>query len=115
MTDLYAPEGEAEERNQARSTQRYEVFNPDHSVGVACDLTGAIVGLHLGDEIRDNSESWLSAEIVRVARLAYLKSLAGRRTEMARNGVLPHVLDALDMPTQAQYLAMENAEFGDQF
>ena len=113
MTDLFAPESDAAEEFPARSRDICEVFNPDHSVGVACNLGGAIVGLYIGDAVRDNTDAWLAAEIVRVARLAYQQSQVGRRLEMARNGVLPHVLDALDLPTSARYLAMENAEFGD--
>ena len=113
MTDLFAPESDAAEDFPARPPDICEVFNPDHSVGVACNLGGAIVGLHIGDAVRDNTDAWLAAEILRVARLAYQKALLGRRLVMTRDGVLPHVLDGLDLPTQAKYTAMESTEFGD--
>lgn len=90
----------------------YEVFNPDYSVGVACDRSGAIVGLHLGDEVWENTDSWLAAEILRVAKLAYLKSRAGRRAELLDNGGSPRLADAMGLPTEAAYTLAEKAEFG---
>ncbi|MGQ4617284.1 hypothetical protein [Nocardia sp. R7R-8] len=93
-------------------TSIYEVFNPDYSVGVACDRSGTIVGLHLGDEVWENTDSWLAAEIVRVARLAYQKSRVGRRAELLYNGALPRLADSLGLPTEAEYHLMEKAAFG---
>lgn len=90
----------------------YEIFNPDYSVGVACDHVGWIVGVHLGDEVWENTDMWLAAEIVRVARFAYLRSQVGRRAEMLANGVLPHVADSLGLPTEAEYQRQWQEEFG---
>ncbi|MFQ6396932.1 hypothetical protein ACLMAJ_26165 [Nocardia sp. KC 131] len=93
----------------------YEVFNPDYSVGVACDRSGLVVGLHLGHEVWDNSDEWLAREVVRTARLAYLKSRVGRRAELLHDGALPSLADSLGMPTAAQYDLLEKAEFGRDF
>ncbi len=90
----------------------YEVFNPERSVGVACGRDGEVVGLHLADEARDNGDQWLAAEIMRVARLAHLKSRVGLRAEMEYNGARPYTVDSFDLPTESAYRAMENAEFG---
>ncbi|MEU7632700.1 hypothetical protein AB0C34_22350 [Nocardia sp. NPDC049220] len=93
----------------------YEVFNPDYSVGVACDPSGMIVGLHLGDEVWENTDDWLAAEILRVARLARLKSQVGRRAELLYNGALPRLADSLGLPTEAEYTLAQKAEFGESF
>ncbi|MFX0574685.1 hypothetical protein [Nocardia nepalensis] len=90
----------------------YEVFNPDHSVGVACDRSGEVVGLHITDDARDNGDTWLAAEIVRLARLAHLKSRVGLRAEMEHNGTRPYTIDSFDLPTEASYRVMEETEFG---
>ncbi|ONM46350.1 hypothetical protein [Nocardia donostiensis] len=90
----------------------YEVFNPDHTVGVACDRDGEIVGLHITDEARENGDTWLAAEIVRIARLAHMKSRLGLRKEMEHRGARPHTIDSFDLPTEAGYRTMENQEFG---
>lgn len=97
-----------------RSAPVFEVFNPDYSVGVACGIAGEIVGVHLGEEIWENTDAWLAAEIVRVARLAHMKSQVGRRLALLENGALPHVADARELPTEAEYRRMEKAEFGDE-
>jgi hypothetical protein len=93
----------------------YEAFNPSYSVGVACNRSGMIVGLHLGDEVFEHADDWLAREIVRVARLAYLKSRVGRRGELLDNGGLPRLADSLGLPTEAEYNIIEKAEFGDGF
>ncbi|MFF3569891.1 hypothetical protein [Nocardia jiangxiensis] len=93
-------------------TMTYEVFNPDHSVGVACGRDGEIVGLHITDDARDNGDAWLAAEIVRLARLAHQKSRVGLRAEMEFNGTRPYTIDSFDLPTESAYRAMEAAEFG---
>ncbi|MGW5754881.1 hypothetical protein [Nocardia rhamnosiphila] len=92
----------------------FEVFNPDYSVGVACDAAGVIVGLHLSDEIVEQSDAWLAAEIVRLARLARMKSEVGRRRVLLDNGMLPHAADARGLPSEADYRRAEAAEFSDQ-
>ncbi|MEU2040659.1 hypothetical protein [Nocardia niwae] len=112
MTDLEASAGAGGEAPPDWQNLVYEVFNADYSVGVACDRSGVIVGLHIGDEVWENTDAWLAAEIVRVARLAHEKSRVGWRTEMQYHGVLPHVAEAYGLPTEAQYMAMEKAEFG---
>ncbi|WP_328392074.1 hypothetical protein [Nocardia sp. NBC_00416] len=98
-----------------RNSPVYEAFNPDYSVGVGCNLFGVIVGVHLGDEVWENTDAWLAAEIVRVARLAHLKSQVGRRSVLSARGALPHVLDEQGLPTEADYQRIEKAEFGDVF
>lgn len=90
----------------------YESFNPDRSVGVACNRNGQIVGLYLDDDARDNGDTWLATEIVRVAALAYQKSRVGLRAEMAFNGTPTYTLDSFGLPTETEYNAMEEAEFG---
>ncbi|MEV2226063.1 hypothetical protein AB0E01_40285 [Nocardia vinacea] len=94
------------------SDRIYEVFNPDYSVGVACEQSGRIVGLHVGDDVWENTDSWLADEIQRVARLAYLKARVGRRAELLDRGVAPVVADALELPTEAEYRLQEKAAFG---
>lgn len=93
-------------------TMTYEVFNPDHTVGVACDRDGEIIGLHLTAEARDNGDDWLAAEILRLARLAHLKSRVGLRVEMEYNGTRSFTVDSFDLPTEAAYRAAEAAELG---
>jgi hypothetical protein len=90
----------------------YEVFNPDHTVGVACNRDGEVIGMHITDEARDNGDTWLSEEIVRLARLVHMKSRVGLRTEMERKGSRPYTVDAFDLPTENSYRATEQAEFG---
>ncbi|MEV6427509.1 hypothetical protein [Nocardia sp. NPDC051463] len=93
-------------------SRTFEVFNPDHSAGVACDRDGEIVGMHIADDALDNGDDWLAAEILKLARLAHAKSRVGLRNEMQRNGSLPYTIDSFDLPTEASYRAMEDAEFG---
>ncbi|WP_280454747.1 hypothetical protein [Nocardia brasiliensis] len=93
-------------------TMVYEVFNPDHTAGVACNRDGEVVGLHITDEARENGDNWLATELLRLARLAHAKSRVGLRAEMAHKGTLPSTIDAFDLPTEASYRAMEQAEFG---
>ncbi|MFQ6230286.1 hypothetical protein [Nocardia sp. NPDC002869] len=90
------------------------MFNPDYSVGVACDRAGIVVGLHLGDEIVEHSDAWLAAEILRLARLARMKSEVARRQSLIDNGMLPHAVDARGLPRESNYRAAEAAAFGDQ-
>lgn len=92
-------------------SRTYEVFNPDHSVGVGCDRDGEIIGLYITDDARDNGDDWLAREIVRLARLAHTKSRVGLRAEMEYNGTRPYTIDSFDLPTEASYRAMEEAEF----
>ncbi|WP_406271768.1 hypothetical protein OH799_31405 [Nocardia sp. NBC_00881] len=90
----------------------YEVFNPDHTAGVGCDRDGEIIGLHITDDARDNGDTWLAAEIVRLARLAHMKSRVGLRAEMEYKGTRSYTIDSFDLPTEASYRAMEESEFG---
>ncbi|MBF6414589.1 hypothetical protein [Nocardia cyriacigeorgica] len=99
----------------AAETVHYEVFNPDFSVGVACDRSGMIVGIHLGDEVWANTDHWLAAEIVRVARLAYLKARLGRREELLADGTPPRTADVLGLPTEAEYHRQLKEEFGSDY
>jgi hypothetical protein len=85
----------------------YEVFNPDQTVGVACDREGAVVGLHIDDDILDHGDEWLAQEIQRVAKLAYEKSRVALRAELERSGSDPFVLTSFGLPTDADYVAME--------
>ncbi|MEU4313782.1 hypothetical protein [Nocardia sp. NPDC024068] len=105
--DSAAAQAVTERRNPV-----FEVFNPDYSVGVACDGAGWIVGVHLGDEVWENTDLWLAAELVRVARLARMKSQVGRRAEMLANGALPHSADRLGLPTEAEFSRQLHEEFG---
>ncbi|MFI2230768.1 hypothetical protein [Nocardia testacea] len=106
-----ASDGESEP-DASRYPGRFEVFNPDYSVGVACDRSGLIIGLHLDDEVWENTDEWLAQEIVRVARLARLKSQAGRRVELMATAVGARLADRLGLPTRAEYELLEKAEFG---
>lgn len=89
------------------------MFNPDYSVGVACNAAGVVVGLHLGDEIVEYSDAWLAAEILRLARLARMKSQVARRQALLDSGMLPHAVEAHELPNEAEYRRAEAAEFGD--
>ncbi|MET9489851.1 hypothetical protein [Nocardia sp. NPDC006630] len=109
--DLYDTDDELPAAPDWR-TMTYEVFNPDHTVGVACDRDGEMIGLHLTDDARDNGDAWLAAEILRLARLAHLKSRVGLRVEMEYNGTRPFTVDSFDLPTEAAYRATEAAELG---
>ncbi|WP_040776325.1 hypothetical protein [Nocardia pneumoniae] len=115
MTDLDTSDGAEAESPPDWRNLVYEVFNPEYSVGVACDRSGMIVGLHLGDEVGEHTDDWLASEVLRVARLAYLKSRVGRRAELLYNGGLPRLADSLGLPTEAEYNIMEKAEFGERF
>ena len=103
---------DAEPQPADSQVRNYEVFNPDYSVGVACDCDGFVVGLHLDDEVWENTDRWLAAEIVRVAKLAYLKARVGRRVEMERRHGNTRFADALNPPTEEQYRRAEKVEFG---
>ncbi|MEV3960084.1 hypothetical protein AB0M34_04165 [Nocardia sp. NPDC050193] len=92
--------------------QVHEVFNPDHTVGVACDRDGEIVGLHITDDARENGDTWLSAEILKVAGLAHAKSRLGLRREMEANGARSYTIDSFGLPTEAAYQALEDQAFG---
>lgn len=92
--------------------QIHEVFNPDHTVGVACGRDGEVVGMHITDDAKDNGETWLSAEILKVAGLAHAKSRLGLRREMEANGARPYTVDSFGLPTEAAYQAMEDEAFG---
>jgi hypothetical protein len=111
MTDLFLSESEEVREGSRRQPVSYEVFNPDHSVGVACDRDGEIIGLHIGVGVRDNTDSWLAAEILLLTRLAYQKSLVCRREEMLARGTPPYIAEDFGLPTAAQYAAMERAAF----
>lgn len=89
----------------------HEVFNPDQTIGVACDREGAVVGLHIDDDILDNGDEWLAREIMCVAKLAYEKSRVGLRVELERGGADPFVLRSFGLPTDADYVVMENDAF----
>ncbi|WP_063053630.1 hypothetical protein [Nocardia arthritidis] len=89
----------------------YEVFNPDHTVGVGCDRDGEIIGLYITDDARDNGDEWLASQIVKLARLAHAKSRVGLRAEMEFKGTRSYTIDSFDLPTEASYRAMEEAEF----
>ncbi len=95
------------------ATSGYEVFNPDYSVGVACDRHGMIIGIHLGDEVWENTDAWLSNEILRVAKLARMKSQVGRRAELVATNKGAHLASRLGLPRGADYKLAERAEFGD--
>ncbi|RMI29531.1 hypothetical protein [Nocardia stercoris] len=112
MSDYDEPDLEDAAVQPDWATRIYEVFNPDETVGVACDRSGEIVGLHLTDEARDNGDEWLAAEIVRLGKLAHLKSRVGLREEMLHNGTRPYTVDSFGLPTEAAYRAQEAAEFG---
>ncbi|MGI5220927.1 hypothetical protein [Nocardia sp. CA-290969] len=96
----------------AAAPQVHEVFNPDHTVGVACDRDGEIVGLHITDDARENGDTWLSAEILKLAGLAHAKSRLGLRREMEANGARSYTIDSFGLPTEAAYQALENEAFG---
>ncbi|MEU1544949.1 hypothetical protein [Nocardia sp. NPDC005745] len=89
----------------------YEVFNPDHTVGVGCDRDGEIIGLYITDDARDNGDEWLASQIVKLARLAHAKSRVGLRAEMEFKGTRSYTIDSFDLPTEASYRAMEESEF----
>ncbi|MFE9575202.1 hypothetical protein ACFYO1_02355 [Nocardia sp. NPDC006044] len=90
----------------------YEVFNADRTAGVACNRDGEVIGMHLTDEACDNGDIWLADQLLRLARLAHMKSRVGLRAEMEYNGTRSYTVDAFDLPTEAGYRAAEEAEFG---
>jgi hypothetical protein len=90
----------------------HEVFNPDRTVGVACDRDGEIVGLYITDDARENGDTWLSAEILKLAALAHAKSRLGLRREMESNGARPYTIDSFGLPTESSYQSMEDEAFG---
>lgn len=113
MSDMYQSDVDDEADETPDFEQRtFEVFNPDGSVGVACNRDGEIVGLHLTDDARENGDTWLAAEVVKVARLAHMRSRVGLRAEMEFKGARPYTIDSFDLPTEADYMAAEIAEFG---
>ncbi|WP_062976891.1 hypothetical protein [Nocardia flavorosea] len=90
----------------------YEVFNPENTVGVACDRDGEVVGLHITDDARESGDSWLSSEIVKLAMLAHMQSRLGLRKEMEVKGTRSYTIDSFGLPTEAGYRAMEQEAFG---
>ncbi|WP_327148016.1 hypothetical protein [Nocardia sp. NBC_01329] len=115
MTDIddeYEYEPEADEVAAPPRKTIYEVFNPEGSVGVACDRDGEIVGMHITDEAREGGDPWLAAEIVKLAKLAHMQSRVGLRKEMESKGTRPYTIDSFGLPTEAAYRALENETFG---
>lgn len=116
MADDYDYTADAfDEEAEAKPTpapQIHEVFNPDHTVGVACGRDGEVVGMHITEDAKDNGEAWLSAEILKVAGLAHAKSRLGLRREMEANGARAYTVDSFGLPTDAAYRAMEDEAFG---
>ncbi|WP_280413982.1 hypothetical protein [Nocardia carnea] len=112
--DDYTADGfdEAPGTKPVAAPQIHEVFNPDHTVGVACGRDGEVVGMHITDDAKDNGDAWLSAEILKVAGLAHAKSRLGLRREMEANGARSYTVDSFGLPTEAAYQAMENEAFG---
>lgn len=104
--------GAGQPAGRAGAPQVFEVFNPDHTVGVACDRDGEIVGLHITDDARENGDTWLSAEILKLAGLAHAKSRLGLRREMEANGARSYTIDSFGLPTEAAYQALEDEAFG---
>ncbi|NKY34781.1 hypothetical protein HGA13_17110 [Nocardia speluncae] len=103
---------DAPEVKSTPAPQIHEVFNPDHTVGVACGRDGEVVGMHITDDAKENGEVWLSAEILKVAGLAHAKSRLGLRREMEANGARAYTVDSFGLPTEGMYRAMENEAFG---
>lgn len=112
MTDTHVADDDSTPEEPDWHRRTYEVFNPDNTAGVACGRDGEIVGLHITDEARENGDSWLATELLRLSRLAHMKSRVGLRAEMEYKGARPYTIDAFDLPTEAKYRAMEEAEFG---
>ncbi|MBU3066814.1 hypothetical protein KO481_35510 [Nocardia sp. NEAU-G5] len=112
MTDVYDADSEDAAAQPDWPSKIYEVFNPEGTVGVACNRDGEIVGLHLTDDARDEGDTWLAGEIVRLGKLAHLKSRVGLRAEMMDNGTGAHTIDAFDLPTENSYRQAERSEFG---
>ncbi|WP_040834069.1 hypothetical protein [Nocardia brevicatena] len=110
--DDFDLDAELDQPPAADSRKVYEVFNPDGTAGVACDRDGEIVGLHISDDARDNGDVWLGAEIVKLAKLAHMKSRLGLRKEMEEKGTRSYTIDSFGLPTEASYRALEEAEFG---
>lgn len=110
----YPAEGfdDTAEAKPAAAPQVHEVFNPDHTVGVACGRDGEVVGMHITDDAKENGDAWLSAEILKVAGLAHAKSRLGLRREMEANGARAYTVDSFGLPTEAAYRAMEDEAFG---
>ncbi|MFE3081482.1 hypothetical protein [Nocardia tengchongensis] len=111
MTNAHEPFTTDDPQAQDWRSMTYEVFNPDHTAGAASNRDGEVVGLFITDDARDNGDSWLADEIVRLARLAHLKSRVALRAEMVANGTHSHTIDSFDLPTEASYRAIEAAEF----
>jgi hypothetical protein len=110
---MYLQDDEENTANSGALEPHSEVFNPSHSVGVACGPSGEIVGLHIGAEVRDNTDLWLASEVLLLARLAHQKSRLRQRIAMAARGVPSYIIDQLGFPTAAEYAAMERAAFGE--
>lgn len=92
----------------------FEVFNPDYSVGVACDYDGRIVGIHLGQEISEASDEWLADQILRAGKLACLKSRVAHRNALRAIGASGAHADALGFPTETEYQLQLKKEFGEE-
>ncbi|MFI5715844.1 hypothetical protein [Nocardia sp. NPDC051750] len=115
MTDTYDDyelDPDADEVPAAPRKTIHEVFNPEGTVGVACDRDGEVVGMHITDEARENGDVWLAAEIVNLAKLAHMQSRVGLRREMEAKGTRPYTIDSFGLPTEAAYRSLENEIFG---
>ncbi|MCX0274171.1 hypothetical protein NLM24_26470 [Nocardia zapadnayensis] len=72
-----------------------------------------IVGLHLSDEVWENTDDWLAREILRVAKLAHVKSQVGRRAELMVGEAGGRAADRFGLPTESDFQRLEKDEFGD--
>lgn len=90
----------------------FEVYNTDQTVGVGCNRGGSVVAVHISDDILDHGDHWVGQEIMRVAKLAHMKSRVGLRKQMERSGTDAYTLSSFGLPSETDYLAAEIAEFG---
>lgn len=106
MTEPYFVDDPAGDDERDEPAQ-FQVFNPDRTVGVAADRNGVVTGLHIDAEAGYRREHWLAEEIVRVAQLAHFRSLVALRADMRARGTAAHIIDDFELPTEADYIAME--------
>lgn len=111
MTDPHYEHDEYGDENPAAEPVTYSVYNPDQTIGVVCDREGGVVGVFIDDFVLDNGDTWVAREVLRVAKLAHMKSRVGLRAEMERNGTDAFTLRSFGLPTDDDYRAVEQAEF----
>ena len=97
----------------------YDLFNRERTIGVRATHGGAIIAVHLKDDVRKMSERDLAREILKVAELASARGRLSLREKIEEVAAEEHraITDAAfevlpECPTRQEYDALQRAAMG---